>query len=138
MTTAALQCLIDEWKQLKAWLVTGRAREAGLRTQIAAELFNNVKQPNGTYPEGVSRAEIQTPHGTQGASLKSKVNRDILEELLIPTLAEAKLTPEEAKGLIRGKPELGLKAYKALPEDKRKVIDKMLVLKQGAIELEIE
>jgi hypothetical protein len=123
---------IDEWNNLKAWLATGKEREMVLRTYIAARLFT--KEPNGCFKEGTSKA---TTDGYR-AKLDAKIYRDIMEELLIPTLTEANLTAEEQKGLIKGKPELSIAAYKKLPPDKRAIIDKMLVVKPGAITLEVD
>lgn len=134
MTQPELDAAVAEWNAVKAWLSTAKLREIELRRIIASEMFGNLKMPNGCFPEGTTH---QIYGGYRG-KLVAKLNRDILEELLIPTLAQAQLTPDEAKGLIRGKPELGLTAYKALPPAKRAIIDNMLVVKPGAIELEVE
>lgn len=122
---------IEEWNNLKAWLVKGKVREMELRTYIAARMF--AKEPNGHFKEGTSN----TAAAGFKAKLEAKLIRTILEELMIPTLTEANLTAEEAKGLIRGKPELGIAAYKALPEEKRAIIDKMIAVKPGTIDLEL-
>lgn len=128
---------VAAWQQLKVWLADAKDREKVLRDSIAARMFASIKQPNGAFKEGTTNLAIPGNAGIYNAKLNSKLNRTILEELLVPTLAEAALTAEEAKGLIRGKPELGLVAYKNLPEEKRRIIDKMLSVKQGAIELDI-
>lgn len=126
---------IDEWTKLKDWLAIAKAREAELRAKIAAAMFE--KLPNGTFPEGTSTKLVAGSASNYSGKLSAKLIRDIQEELLIPTLTEANLTPDEAKGLIRGKPELGLVAYRNLPESKRTIIDRMLVVKPGSITLEV-
>lgn len=134
---AKLEADIKEWQQLKEWLTTGKAKEMELRQSIAARMFNNVRQPNGTFPEGTTHGEVETPGARWHGTLGGKLDRQVLEELVIPTLAEAQLTPEEQKALVKMNPVLSVKAYKALPEAKRLIVDKMLVIKQGAITLEI-
>ena len=134
MNKEQLQALIAEWQAIGPWIAKAKAREKELRTLIAAAVFDGIKQPNGCYPEGTNKAVSIT-----GAlcTLGSKVNREILVEVMTTTLAEAQLTVEESAGLIRGKPELGLTAYRKLPEAKRLIIDKMIVVSPGAITLDV-
>jgi hypothetical protein len=128
---------VKEWQALVAWIAEAKKREKALRESLANRGFHSIKLPNGCIPEGTQRLTVAGIDTNFELTAKSKLNYTILEELMIPTLAEANLTPDESKGLIRGKPELGLRAYKALPEEKRKIVDKMLVIKPGALELDI-
>lgn len=136
--TDQLEKDIAEWTALKTWLATGKARELELRNSIAARIFADMKQPNGYFPEGARTSTYSGYVMNYKSKLDAKLHREILEEMMVPTLNEAQLTADESKGLIRGKPELGLKAYRALPEAKQKIIDKMIVVKPGQITLEVD
>lgn len=139
MSTPAelLDANVAEWTLLKEWLVKGKAREAELRAIIAEQMFNTIKLPTGAFPEGTNSLVVAGSVSNYSGKLGSTWKREVIEELVLPTLAEAQLTPDEQKGLLKLKPELSVKAYRALPEDKRAIIDKMIDLKQGSISLEV-
>lgn len=132
-----LDANIAEWTLLKEWLTKGKAREAELRTIIAAQSFHSIKLPTGAYPEGTSNITVAGDSSNYRCKLGSTWKREVIEELVIPTLTEAQLTPDEQKGLIKMKPTLSVTVYRALSEDKRAVIDKMIDLKQGSITLDV-
>lgn len=119
---------IAEWTQIKHWLEKAKAQEMTLRQEIAAGLFP--KEANGAFAEGTQKIEAE---GFK-AKLTAKMNRTILEEVEAATLAEL---GAEGMDLIRRKPELSVSAYKKLSDEKRAIADKMLLVKPGAIELEI-
>lgn len=124
---------IAEWTQLKTWMATAKERESYLRGTIASRVFDSHKLPTGAFPEGTTNTSV----GPYRAKLGSTWKRDVLEELLVPTLTEAALTPAEQKDLIKMNPVLSVTAYRKLPEEKRKIVDKMLVTKPGSITLDV-
>lgn len=133
--TQTLDAYIQEWRNLVAWLATGKAREKELREYIASQAFP--KEANGCFTAGTQNTTVTAGGSNFRAKLSAKNNYTVLEEMIAPVWAEAQLTTEEATGLIRYKPELGMKAYKALPDAKRAIVDKMLSVKPGSIELEV-
>lgn len=126
-----------EWQQLKDYIEKARAREKYLRETIAARMFDSIKQPNGAFKEGTSHTIATGLTARYGAKLGSTWKREVLEEMVVPTLTKAQLTPEEQAGLVKMNPVLSVTAYRLLPEAKRKIVDEMLVVKQGNVTLEI-
>ena len=130
---------ISAWQVVKDRLAADKVLEMKLRTTVAARAFDSFKLPNGCFPDGTTNTVIQGTGGDYKAKLKASTTYTILEEVMETTIAEAQLTPAELTGLVRrAKPELGLTAYKALSDAKRAIVDKMLLSKQGAVELTVE
>jgi hypothetical protein len=129
---------IAEWKQLQEWMATAKERELWLRKSIADRAFNSIKLPTGAFPEGTTNHTFGTGLNNYKGKLGSQWVREVLEELIVPTLTEAALTIEQQGELIKMNPKLSVTAYRALPADKQRIIDKMINLKQGSITLEIQ
>jgi hypothetical protein len=132
-----LQQDVAKWQQLKTWLASAKEQESALRQSIANRVFAGVKLPTGAFPEGTVHNVAEGETANFKMKLETKWSRDILEELITPTLNEAGLSAEERDKLVKRKPELSVKAYKALSPAQRAVVDKMLITKQGAITLEV-
>ena len=128
---------IKEWQALKEWMTTAKEREMFLRKSIADRMFDSIKLPTGAFPEGTNNLRVEGGSSNYFGKLGSQWTRDVLEELVEPTLAEAALTIEQRKELIKMNPKLSVKAYKALPPDKQRIIDKMISIKQGTITLDV-
>lgn len=128
---------VPKWLQLKQWLSTAKVQESALRKRLADLFFSDQKQNNGHLPAGTLTALAETDISSLQAKVSQKYTYEVDESSMCAVLTEAQLTPAEAEGLIRVKYELSLKVYKALPEAKRAIVDKMIVVKPGSIELEI-
>lgn len=129
-----LEQSIKEWQQLKDWISTAKEREMLLRTSIVTRLFG---APDANT-EGVRKIAKEGEKVNYLANITFKLHRTVLEEMIIPTWAEAKLTSQEAEGLVKYKPELSVSVYKKLPPAKRLIIDKMIVAKPGAPDLQVD
>jgi hypothetical protein len=134
---SALEKDIKEWTAMRNWMALAKEKEAKLRQSIADRIFGTMRLPTGAFPEGTVHTMAEGSTYNYKATLETKWNRTLLEELITVTMQEAGLTLEEQSELLRRKYELGVKAYKELPADKRAVVDKMVVTKQGAITLEL-
>lgn len=134
MTPPELQSSLSEWQSLTQWLSQAKEKEMTLRLKLANHFFADKLQPNGALPEGTMNLE------QDGFKIKvvGKMNRTVLEEVRAAAMEEAKLTVEEAKDIFKLKAELSISAYKALSEEKKKIIDKAIVVKSGSPTLEIE
>lgn len=119
---------IAKWNSIKEWLSTAKTEEAELRQSIAADLFD--KQADGTFKEGTQNLESDIGK----IKLTSKLNRKILEEMEDVTL---KQLPEIRAMLVKRKPELVVSVYKKLTDEQRAIVDHMLLITPGSIELEI-
>lgn len=128
---------ITKWKTLREWLERAKAEESNLRQSIAERMFGTMKLATGAFPEGTVHNIAEGEQYNYKGKLETKWNRSLLEELITPTIAEAELDAEVAAQLIKQEPTLSVKAYKALAPDKRRIVDKMIITKQGAITLEI-
>ena len=128
---------VKEWMSLKAWLDKGKEREMELRKSIADRVLGDTKLPNGAFPEGTRKGTGVGEEQQYRVILTTQWKRDVLDEMIAPTWAEAQLTADEAKDLLKYKPEISVRAYRKLPEAKQLIVDKMLNCKQGSITLEI-
>ena len=94
------------------------------------EIFNSVfTEPK----EGVNRVDI-----ANGWKLKAdyKYYRNI-DEAALPAILK-QLPEGSADRLVKYKPELKVRDYKALTEEQRKIFDEALVIKPGTPSLSIE
>lgn len=129
---------IAEWLKLQEWMAVGKEREMNLRKSIAERAMGSTKLANGAFPEGTQKGSVEGADGQRYAvKLTTKWSRDVLPEMISSVWAQAQLTADEAKDLLKYKPEISVRAYKALPEAKKVIIDQMITCKQGSIALEV-
>ncbi len=104
------------------------AEERELRQQVFAAFFP-------TPGEGTNTAELNEGWKLQG---KLKIDRKIDEAALVTVMQvirdQHKFNPDP---LIRNKPELVLKDYKALPDEIRKLFDTALTIKPALPTIEL-
>jgi hypothetical protein len=137
LSAEAKTALALRWIAAKDALSRAKDEETALRSQVAEAYFGDKKELSGCYPKGTNKEATNTEEGAMKVKLVQKMNYSVLEELEAATLAEVKLAGVAyAHELIRRKPELSLTAYNKLTEAQRSIVDKMLVVKPGSIELE--
>lgn len=129
---------IKEWQDLDAWIAQAKERETYLRMDIAKRCLSGKLEPAGHFPEGTSKDRVMIAGQVRTVVVKGKIYRKVLEELMDIVCDEAALTPEEKNELIKKKYELSITAFKKLEPERRAVVDKMLVITPGSIELEIK
>lgn len=125
---------LSEWQSLTTWLSQAKEREMALRLKLAHHFFADKILANGALPEGT----MNLVDGGFKIKVVGKMNRTVLEEVRAAATEEAKLTAEESKSLFKLEASLSLSAYKALSDEKKKIIDKAIVVKPGSPTLEIE
>lgn len=133
---AQLKLWIEEREKIQQWMETAKKRELELRGLIASAIFT--KEANGYFHEGTSNVRSLVDGAVYNAHLKQPYKREIMVELMAPTLTEANLPPETVSKLIKTSYELSVKEYRALPAEKQTVVDKMIKLTAGAPQLELE
>lgn len=119
-----------EWDKLVRKLAEVKAAEMELRTRIAKTYFKNAKE--GTNDHNL------------GAGWLLKMQRKIDRKVDIGNL-QAMSAPDQlfwqnginANELIEWEPKLKVKPYRALPEEKRKIFDQCLIIKDGAPQMSI-
>lgn len=119
------QNLIAEWAKASNELKELKVKEALLRTQVFGTVF---KQPN----EGVNKEPI-----ANGWQLKAdyKYNRRVDEATLQAALKKLPVGTEDK--VIRYKPELKMREYKALLASHKEVLDHAIITTPGAAALEL-
>lgn len=129
---------IKEWQGISGWMKQAKDREMELRKKIADAALGKTKLANGAFPEGTQKGTAVGSDGQRYAVvLVTQWKRDVLPEMINAVWTQAKLTPDEAKDLLKYTPEMSVRAYRKLPEAKQLVIDQMLNCKQGSITLEV-
>lgn len=118
---------LEEWYVLQDKIAKLKASEMLLRTKIFKFFFP-------TPVEGTNTAELPDGFALKG---QYKIQRDIDQgafEALKDRLREAGINADK---LVRWKPELTMKEYRALTEEERQLADQFLIVKPGAPSLEI-
>jgi hypothetical protein len=135
-TPEALKNKIKHWIQLKQWMAKAKTDEAKLRKELALELFGTTIQADGSYPEGTNKCDA----GIALAKLVQKRNVTVLVESIEQAYKDARLTPDEAKDLLKVKYDISVSALKKLPEEKRSIITEtmLMITPAGTVELDIE
>lgn len=129
-----LELKLDVWSGLdsaisekKAELDKLKADEVKLRKHLFGEFF---REPR----EGVNSVPLANGWVLKGTH---KLNRKV-DESALAVVAKKKGMPDIIKAVVDYKPALSLRAYKQLPEDKRKVLDNALIIKDSPPALSIE
>lgn len=120
---------ITEWHHLQDILPGLKDREMLLRKKIFAARFPNPR-------EGVNKFELAAGYIMRG---QYKLERKIDEAMLFLHHKEIAEQGIDIGSLVKTENvyKLDTKAYKALPDDKRKVFEKILDIKPGSPTLEI-
>lgn len=117
--------LLAQWAQIYQALADLKQKENQLRRSIFGDIFPDPK-------EGTNTAEMPKGYKLKGTH---KIDRKVDEAALAAVL---KQLPEGSDDqLIRRKPELILKPYRALTEEHRNIFDQALIIKPGMPQLEI-
>lgn len=119
-----------EWEKLHNQLALLKAKEMDLRKRIYAHYFPAPK-------EGTNNHSL-----AEGYLLKAqrKIDRKVNQEDLLALASEGGPFLQagiDANSLIRWVPELEIKAYRALPDDKRIIFEQCLTIKDGSPQLDI-
>jgi hypothetical protein len=125
---------LKEWYTLKQQIDELKNKEVVLRQFIF----------NGIFPkpeEGINKHDI---NDGSGAVLKAthvinrKVQEDALEDLSDSLqVVDANLPQLDLDKLVKWKPEVSIKEYRALTDEQRNLFDQVLVIKPGMPSLEI-
>lgn len=135
--------ILQEWKLWKDRTAFAQAKERALRSLIISRHFpapeegsNNVELELG--PERTCKLTLKYP-------IERKVDEGTLDALIkaahadpIPDMPVHPLADVNFDKLIRRKPELAVKEYRGLPEDKRCLFDTCLIIKPGSAQLEMK
>lgn len=123
--------LISDWLDAKAKKAELEARERDLRERVIAAHFN---EPN-ELAEGTHTHKLA--HGW-ALKVESKRNRKLtIEPSEVPRLIETLEKGWGATDVIRTKYELGIKAYRELPNDARAVVNRTIETTHATPTLEL-
>jgi hypothetical protein len=124
---------LKEWYDLKQQLDDIKNKEVVLRQFIVAGLFPDPKEGTNTYPlnDGTG-AVAKATH-----VLNRAVQIELLDELVKSLDANTNLPQLDLDKLVRWKPEVSIKEYRALTDEERNLFDQVLVIKPGMPGLEI-
>jgi len=124
---------LKEWYTLKQQLDELKGKEVVLRQFIAAGLFPNPEEGTNTHPLNDGTGAV--------AKVMHVINRavqaDLLDELEKSLATNDNLPKLELDKLVRWKPEVSIKEYRALTDEARHMFDQVLVIKPGMPGLEI-
>lgn len=132
--------LLQQWKLWKDRTAFAQAKERALRSVIIHRHFPTPK-------EGSNNVELElAPERTCKLTLKypieRKVDADTLDALIKAAHADPvgghPLAAVDFAKLIRRKPELAVKEYRDLTDEKRCLFDTCLVIKPGSAQLEMK
>jgi len=127
MDQPATQDTLNEWFLAQEELAKIKDREMALRKRIARTYFPNPVEGTNTAP--LSEGWVM--------KLTHKIDRK-LDIPVLTNLADEFLKAELPLGmLVKNKPELDLKAYRALPDEKRAMFERAMTIKPGSPSLEI-
>jgi hypothetical protein len=124
---AVTQQDLNDWYDLQSKLAIIKDQEMELRKKIFSAYF-----PSPT--EGVNTAPLSEGWVIKGTH---KITRSIDEAMLLAKQDELLKEGIAINDLIRRKPELNLKAYKALPDRASLLFSQVLDIKPGSPSLEI-
>jgi hypothetical protein len=122
---------IKEWLAVSQWLEKAKARELELRNKLTSKFL-------GSFNEGTKHYHFEINGINYATTTVAKINRKLIVENIPTVWAEAKLTADEANGLIEYKPELSTRVYKRLPPAKMLIVDKMIIAKPATPTLSID
>lgn len=119
-----------EWEKMTRELAILKEKEMTLRKRVYRTFFKDPKEGTNTHQLG------------EGWLLKAqrKIDRKVDIGTLQALSAENALFWQHginANELIDWKPELKIKAFKSLPEDKRKIFEQCLIIKDGSPQVDI-
>lgn len=119
--------LLDEWERVQKQLADLKDLELNLRNEVFATYFVNPKEGtnNHTLPDG------RVLKGNY------KINRTLDEALLHTKATELMKAGLVLRDLVRMKPELNTKPYRALDDKQRVLFEQVLDIKVGTPALEI-
>lgn len=134
------------WSQAKAALDDAKLRERDLRDKFFRLGFLDKLDPvTGVLPEGTTKSQLDGTQFVYKLTAKQPYERKVLEESIAPTKAELlalteadAITDTAVDALVRRKPELDKKAYNALTDAQRAIVDKMLETKPGSLAIEVQ
>lgn len=128
---------VEEWKSISKWMEEAKTREMELRKKLSKFLFAEKLEPSGDLPAGTLKNSFLAGATRLKAKVVGKFNYKVLEELRETTLKEAALG-EIGDLLVKPKYELSLSVYKNLTDEQKAIVNRMLEVKPGSPELEIE
>jgi hypothetical protein len=121
------QAELNEWYKACEDLAVLKARELELRNKIFRVRFP--KPVEGTNKSPLGDGWI--------INAKHIINRNVLKAELVTRTPELEKAGIVVADLIENKPELKLKAYRALNDEQRKLFDAVLEIKPGTPQMEI-
>ena len=130
--------LIAEWEQTKTYLAQAKEREAYLRKLVSDRIFINSKTASGFLPEGTTNQTIAGATHNFAGKVNCPYKREVDVPLFAATVAEAQLTADEYNATFEIDYKLKMAGYRALPESKRKIVDKCIITKPGSATLEVQ
>lgn len=118
--------IVSAWLESKAALVAAQAEEMKQRRAIIDTFMASQSEGGKTYKIADSKNKL---------SATIVVNRSIDEGTLYALQSQLLEDGINVEALVRYKPELNIKAYKALTEDQRNVFDQVLTIRDGSPQL---
>lgn len=134
---------LARWYTMYNELTKLKAKESALRKVLFAHFFPKAE-------EGVNNYDLPevngVPYELKGTrKIDRKIDEAMLKKMTEVSKTDAGEVPSEldqlgvpVESLVRWKPELNVGAYKKLSDNVRKVIDKMLIIKDGSPSMEIK
>lgn len=119
---------IKKWQDVKNWLAQAKDDEMKLRRELAAHFVPKPKE--GTNHAQGAGFEVVLVH-----EVTRKLDVAALDSVLAQLPERYRSTGEG--GIIRYKPDLATKVYRAMSPEERKTFDQALTITDGAPKLEI-
>lgn len=132
-----IDVLVEEWQRTSEYLTQCKEREMYLRKLIADRMFHDKKTNAGFLPEGTTTVGYAGSTHNYGAKAQLPYKREVDESTYEAAVKEAQLTAEEYQACFSIDVKLKVAGYKALPAEKRTILDKCIVVKPGSLALEV-